>query len=108
MSVYDSNLDPNVYYKPKHNIPESKKTKIWIQQNANWIISTIPSTYNNNLDREAYNLFNGFRDDTQWDHITKTYGIEFPAGKLKHTFFIIKEPPVNQCGSFIIYKHLLF
>lgn len=87
-------LDPNVYYKPKHNIPETQKGPDWIKQNANWIISVLPSRYNNMQDDRKYSLYNGVRDDDQYDHITKTYGVEFPAGKLKH--IPLTRPLINE------------
>jgi hypothetical protein len=86
--------DPNIYYKPKQNIPESQKGPEWVKQNADWIISVIPSRFRNQDDSESYNLFNGVRDDEQWDHITKTYGVEFPAGKIKHIPLV--RPLVNE------------
>lgn len=86
--------DPNVYYKPKQNIPEFQKGFQWARSNMDWIISVIPSRFNNLVEKEQYDTYNGVRDAGAWDHITKTYGIEFPAGKLKHIPLI--RPNLNE------------
>lgn len=70
-------------FKPKQNIPESQKTEDWANENIDWCISMSPLWWRQTTD-EYYTLYNGERSTKQFEHITKTYGIEFPAGKLKH------------------------
>lgn len=98
--------NPNVYHRPKQNIPESKKTENWAKNNVDWIISNMPSRFNNTKDAEYYNMYNGNRDDSQWEHITKTYGIEFPAGKLKHIPLV--RPLINELHGEATQRELNF
>lgn len=70
-------------FKPKQNIPESQKNEDWANENIDWCISMSPLFWKQKTD-DYYALHNGDRTSRQFEHITKTYGIEFPAGKLKH------------------------
>jgi hypothetical protein len=70
-------------FKPKQNIPESDKTEEWAMENVDWCISMSPLFVNQKVE-DWYSLYNGKRTQAQFDHITKTYGVEFPAGALKH------------------------
>lgn len=70
-------------FKPKQNIPENQKDEIWCNENIDWCISMSPIWWRQKTDG-YYALYNGERTEKQFEHITKTYGIEFPAGKLKH------------------------
>ena len=70
-------------FKPKQNIPENQKNEEWCNQNADWCISMSPLWWRQQTD-DYYALYNGDRTAKQYEHITKTYGIEMPAGKLKH------------------------
>jgi hypothetical protein len=69
--------------KPLVNIPESQKTWEWATNFADWCIAMSP-IYKKTKDQQLYDRYNGYRDANRYNHITKTYGIEFPAGKLKH------------------------
>lgn len=70
-------------FKPKQNIPESRKNETWAMENVDWTISMCPLFVNRKIE-DWYALYNGQRTQNQFDHITKTYGVEFPAGALKH------------------------
>lgn len=70
-------------FKPKQNIPESQKDEDWCNENIDWCISMSPLFWKQKTD-DYYALHNGDRTSRQFEHITKTYGIEFPGGKLKH------------------------
>jgi hypothetical protein len=83
-------------FKPKQNIPESQKTEIWAMENVDWCISMSPMWWKTSNDK-WYNLYNGIRDEQQFDHLTKTYGIEFPAGKIKHV--PLTRPLINRIHS---------
>lgn len=69
--------------KPLKNIPEHLKTRKWVIENIDWCIAMSP-IYRRNKEQQLYDRYNGLRDANRFNHITKTYGIEFPAGKLKH------------------------
>lgn len=69
--------------KPKQNIPENQKDLEWAKRNIDWCISMSP-IYTKTKEKQLYDRYNGIRDDSAFDHITKMFGIEFPAGKLKH------------------------
>ena len=69
--------------RPKQNIPEALKDILWAKRNIDWCISMSP-IYNNKAEAQLYDRYNGLRNDDAFEHITKTFGIEFPAGKLKH------------------------
>jgi hypothetical protein len=83
-------------FKPKQNIPESQKNETWAMENVDWCISMSPIFVNRKVD-DWYALYNGQRTQNQFDHITKTYGIEFPAGALKHIPLI--RPLLNRILS---------
>lgn len=70
-------------FKPKQNIPETQKDETWGMENVDWCISMSPIFVNRKVE-DWYSLYNGKRTQSQFEHITKTYGIEFPAGALKH------------------------
>ena len=72
-----------VPYRPKQNIPESQKTETWVKENGDWCISQIAYPARS-LEDGYYDIYNGVRNEDKWNHITSTYGIEYPAGKLKH------------------------
>jgi len=72
-----------VGFRPKQNIPEEQKDWEWARRNVDWCIAMSP-IYWKNYDNKLYDLYNGIRKDDDFEHITKTYGVEFPAGKLKH------------------------
>jgi hypothetical protein len=84
------------YYEPRQNIPETSKTYDWACRNVDRIISMCNLSANM-AERNAYNRYNGTRDLSQFQHITATYGIDFPAGKLKH--FPLIRPMVNKLAS---------
>ena len=69
--------------KPLQNIPENLKNRKWVIENIDWCIAMSP-IYRRNKEQQLYDRYNGLRDANRFNHITKTYGIEFPAGKLKH------------------------
>lgn len=69
--------------RPLQNIPENLKDILWAKRNVDWCISMSP-IYNSREEQELYDRYNGLRSDEAFEHITKTFGIEFPAGKLKH------------------------
>jgi hypothetical protein len=83
-------------FKPKQNIPESQKTETWVNENIDWCISLSPLWWKQKAD-EYYNTYNGLRSEDRFTHITKTYGIEFPAGKIKHIPLI--RPLINRVLS---------
>ena len=72
-----------VGFRPKQNIPEELKDLEWAQRNVDWCVSMSP-IYWKNYDNHLYDLYNGVRKDEDYKHITETYGVEFPAGKIKH------------------------
>lgn len=69
--------------KPKQNIAESLKTRKWAVENVDWVIAMSPMYGASPIDK-YYNSYNGVRDDQQFKHLTETFGVEFPAGKIKH------------------------
>lgn len=69
--------------RPKQNIPEKFKDLEWAKRNIDWCVSMSP-IYNYRKDADLYDIYNGLRSSDAFKHITETYGIEFPAGKLKH------------------------
>jgi len=73
----------SVTNKPKQNIPESQKTRQWAIENVDWVIAMSPIYGSSPIDKQ-YNSYNGVRDDEQFKHLTQTFGVEFPAGKIKH------------------------
>lgn len=83
-------------FKPKQNIPESQKNEEWASENVDWCISMSPMWWRTKTD-EFYNLYNGTRSEEQFEHLTKTYGIEFPAGKIKHIPLV--RPLINRILS---------
>jgi hypothetical protein len=83
-------------FKPKQVIPETEKTEDWAKENIDWCISQTPIWWKQKTD-DYYMLYNGQRSEDQFEHITKTYGIEFPAGKLKHVPLI--RPLINRLLS---------
>jgi len=72
-----------VGYRPKQNIPEKFKDREWAIRNVNWCISVSPM-YWKNQENSLYDLYNGEWSEEDYEAISKTYGIEFPAGKVKH------------------------
>jgi hypothetical protein len=70
-------------FRPKQNIPEEHKDWEWARRNVDWCISMSP-IYWKNYDNKLYDRYNGIRKDEDYDHISKTYGVAFPAGKVKH------------------------
>lgn len=85
-----------VGFKPQQNIPESRKTEQWCKSNIDWIISMSPIWWKQKTDY-YYDLYNGKRDGSKWDSITKTFGVEFPVGKIKHIPLI--RPMINRLLS---------
>ena len=73
----------SVTNKPKQNIAESQKTRKWAIENVDWVIAMSPIYGSSPIDK-MYNSYNGVRDDEQFKHLTETFGVEFPAGKIKH------------------------
>lgn len=82
-TAVSSTRSSSIGFRPKQNIPEAQKDDIWHYENADWCISMSPIFFHRKTD-DYYDLHNGKRSPDDWDHITKTYGIEFPAGKMKH------------------------
>lgn len=83
-------------FKPKQNIPEGQKNEEWASENVDWCISMSPMWWRTKSD-EFYNLYNGVRSEQQFEHLTRTYGIEFPAGKIKH--IPLTRPLINRILS---------
>jgi hypothetical protein len=83
-------------YKPKQNIPRSQKTQQWAIDNVDWCISMLPFWFKRKVDRN-WDLYNGKRTQSDYEYITKTYGIEMPAGKLDHIPLI--RPMLNELVS---------
>lgn len=73
----------SVTNKPKQNIPESQKNRKWAIENVDWVVAMSPLYGSSPIDK-YYNSYNGVRDDDQFKHLTETFGVEFPAGKIKH------------------------
>ena len=92
-------------FKPKQNIPESQKNEDWVKDNIDWCISMLPIFTRDKID-EQYDLFNGKRSQEAYSHITKTYGIEYPAGKMKHVPLI--RPMFNELVSELEERNLDF
>lgn len=92
-------------FKPKQNIPDSEKGEDWVIGNVDWCISMLPIFTKNAID-EQFDLFNGRRSSTAFNHITETYGIEFPAGKIKHIPLI--RPMLNELQSEMEERNLDF
>lgn len=85
-----------VGFKPKQIIPESEKTRDWAISNVDWCISMLPVFTKRHIDH-YYDIYNGRRSNEDYRHITETYGIQFPAGKLKHNPLI--RPMINELQS---------
>lgn len=75
--------NPSLAMRPFQIIPESQKNNDWIAGTANWAISMSPF-YRRTKEQKLYNRYNGKRDIDRFDHLSNTYGVEFPAGKVKH------------------------
>jgi len=73
--------------------------------NVDWCISMLPVFTKRQID-SSYDLYNGFRSPEDFLHITETYGIEMPAGKLKHIPLI--RPMLNELVSEMEEKELKF
>lgn len=86
----------NVAFKPYQNIPESRKNEEWCKHNIDWCISMSPIWWRQRTDY-YYDLYNGKHDQSKWESITKTYGVEFPVGKIKHIPLI--RPMINRLLS---------
>lgn len=82
--------------KPLVNIPESQKTREWAINFVDWCIAMSP-IYKKNREQQLYDRYNGYRDANKFKHITNTYGIEFPAGKLKHVPLV--RPLMNRLSG---------
>jgi hypothetical protein len=80
-------------YRPKQNIPEHLKDEDWVKHNIDWCISISP-TYWKNVENKLYDIYNGNWKDDDYANISNTYGIEFPAGKIKHIPLI--RPLLNE------------
>ncbi len=86
----------SIGFKPKQNIPESEKNREWCIENVDWCISMSPVWWKSRTD-DLYNLYNGKRDQTKWETLTKTFGVEFPVGKVKHIPLV--RPMINRLVS---------
>jgi hypothetical protein len=73
----------SVGVRPKQNIPENLKDEEWAKRNVDWCVSMSP-IFVNPPEADLYDRYNGVRSEEAFNHITNTFGIEFPAGKLKH------------------------
>lgn len=80
-------------YRPLQVIPESEKTESWIMDNMDWCIAQCPAYHRSKVD-ELYDRYNGRRDSRKFDHLTKTFGPEFPINKVKH--FPLVRPLLNE------------
>lgn len=80
-------------YEPRQNIPEREKTYDWTKRNIDHIVS-LCAIRSDSPEKQAYDRYNGKRNDAMFEHITRTYGIDFPEGKLKHIPLI--RPMVNK------------
>jgi len=79
-------VDGNNYsagYRPKQNIPESQKDREWGIRNIDWYIS-ISNPQLDEKESHYYDIYNGVYNNDDYKHITEMYGVEFPAGKIKH------------------------
>lgn len=74
---------PSLAFRPLQVIPESKKNIEWIAANGDWAISMSP-VYRNRHEDKLYDRYNGKRDESRFKHLSETYGIEFPGGKVEH------------------------
>ena len=81
-----------VGFKPAGLLPESQKTEQWIKDTLDWIIAHANVQDQPKL-LSLYDMFNGKRDNTQLDYLTKTFGIDYPA-KIKHIPLV--RPKLNR------------
>lgn len=70
-------------YRPKQNMSEEFKDRNWTIRNVDWTIATSPMHWKNHYNH-LYNLYNGNQTNNDFKNITETYGVEYPAGKIKH------------------------
>lgn len=75
----------DVGFKPKQLISESQKNEAWCKENVDWCIAMAPITYRSREDA-LYDRYNGKIPKEKFDHITRQFGIDFPA-KIKHIPF---------------------
>lgn len=73
----------NVGFKPKQNIPESRKNLAWCIQNIDWNIAMSPVWVRTQLSN-FYDTFNGIRNQEKFKHLTQTYGVSYPVDKIKN------------------------
>lgn len=74
---------------------ESKKSKTYLEAKVERLIAESLSPRRGIEIKKAYNLRHGIRDNEQFDHITKKYGVEFPA-HLSHTPLIDRHVKVLE------------
>jgi hypothetical protein len=70
-------------FRPLQHIPESEKNWDWAVENMDYCIAQCPTYYANEYD-EQYDRYNGKRDRKKMNHLTNTFGPEFPINKIKH------------------------
>lgn len=94
----------------KYPTEKSKESKEYLEGKINSLIADSFTPRRGTEIRKAYNLRHGIRDNEQFDHITKKFGVEFPA-HLSHTPLIdrhvkvlegeMEELPLNYRISFL-------
>lgn len=74
---------------------KSKESKEYLEGKVNQLIAQALSTRREGDIKKAYDLRHGIRDTEQFEHITKKYGVEFPA-HLSHTPLIDRHVKVLE------------
>lgn len=95
INIQNSNTSLNssvVGFRPSRLLAESQKTEQWAKETADWCIAHANIQDNPKI-LSLYDMYNGQRDNTQFDYITKTFGVDFPA-KLKHVPLV--RPKINR------------
>lgn len=80
-------------HRPLQTIPESEKTLEWAKENIDYCIAMSPINFNSEVD-DLYDRYDGRRDIKSYEHLTKTFGPEFPINKVKHIPLI--RPLLNE------------
>jgi len=79
----------------EYSTEESKESKVYLEGKVERLIAESLAPRRGTEIRKAYNLRHGIRDNEQFDHITKKYGVEFPA-HLSHTPLIDRHVKVLE------------
>lgn len=82
-------------FRPQQAIPESEKTLDWAKANIDYCIAMSPVAYSDSDPfQDQLDRYNGKRDRRKYEHLTKTFGPEFPINKIKHIPLI--RPLLNE------------